>query len=455
MKTCLISSTNWPPTLDNPEPDRLLAPLKTVIGHINQLDAELSKVVMLGAGVSVDHDYCSLVKKVLFDGGHPEVDFRAIPNNDPSYLSRIISTTAFEAKLRGENLLIDLTSGPKSRAALMLGAASALPDAKIVCCESFGGEFRVTEIPSLEKYNEWLGPHGLLVRNYKREIENIRHISGGAKLFPTLERISEAVADFLETTARFDHNESPGPRTDLVTIAEQISNKIVPKQILGIDVRGKWQGNNYGKTCDHDIRANAKSDAVKAIARSSQTLYRLRCHLAHPNPLNRYQVLMFLDSMSFLINSICNCVDQSEQTTLEPEVPGLYVALDGDDVGRRFEELIADSTTINDALLLRTWSLNIQKQLKHYLFDLCEKWEGSYIAQTGDGFIAFVNANFLNEIVEQFRPYLLDATVSVGIGPTLKDAYLALKLCKARNRGGGFYLSMDERAEKLLWSISK
>lgn len=43
----------------------------------------------------------------------------------------------------------------------------------------------------------------------------------------------------------------------------------------------------------------------------------------------------------------------------------------------------------------------------------------------------------------------MDATVTVGIGRTVKEAYLALKLGKARNRGGIFF-SLDPPDEAIL-----
>jgi len=128
----------------------------------------------------------------------------------------------------------------------------------------------------------------------------------------------------------------------------------------------------------------------------------------------------------------------------------MFIAVDGDDVGRRFEERLAVCETHEQTESLSLWSQRMQQDLSDYLLELMKSWEGSFLARTGDGFLAsFPAIHFLN-LRAQFRPRLMDATVTVGIGRTVKEAYLALKLGKARNRGGGIFFSLDPPDEVIL-----
>lgn len=452
----LLCSTNWPPNQSNPDPNRILSPLRTVVQYLHDTNVNIEKLILLGSGDVVDFDYGGLVKQRIFDNSiSPEIDVRAFPDNDPAKISRLLSATAVEARNLKSEVWVDLTSGPKSRAAILLGAASALPDAVIICCESSESGFRVTQIPSLQQYNSWLGPQGLLVRNYKAEIEQIQHIELDTKISPVIARMSDAVSDVLGLNSSEPYINAIGPRTDLTNLAEWIANRAVPQYFLGLEPSNRWQSRNRGETCDADIRSQANSELLRTVARSSQVLYQLRCLFSHPADWTRADVLLFLDVLSYLTESLHRKFkDTPLDIGKELGGDGLYVALDGDDVGRRFEERLADATSLEAALSLRSWSFSVQDQLMRYLFELTEKWRAVFLARTGDGFLVLLDHAALSDIEDQFRPKLPDATVSVGLGPSAKDAYLALKLCKARNRGGGMYFSMEGPEERILWVSS-
>jgi hypothetical protein len=126
--------------------------------------------------------------------------------------------------------------------------------------------------------------------------------------------------------------------------------------------------------------------------------------------------------------------------------------LDGDDVGKRFAERLVTCSTDKDMDDLANWSHGIQVALSLHMLTLQDRWNASVLAQTGDGFVARFPAGHLQRFGMEFRPMLLDLRVTVGVGPTVKDAFLALRLGKARNRGGGLFYSLDTGQEAILWS---
>jgi hypothetical protein len=137
-------------------------------------------------------------------------------------------------------------------------------------------------------------------------------------------------------------------------------------------------------------------------------------------------------------------------TSLRPR-DEMYLAVDGDDVGRRFEEQLASCVDAKDVAALHLWSHSIQQELSGYMLDLVEIWDGRFVARTGDGFLAAFPAESYLDLISRFRPRLPGATVTTGIGHSVKEAYLALKLGKARNRGGGILYGFDPPKEELLW----
>jgi hypothetical protein len=160
--------------------------------------------------------------------------------------------------------------------------------------------------------------------------------------------------------------------------------------------------------------------------------------------------LALLDTLAFLVTRI-----QDEPHGPKPghgaNSPRFYIAIDGDDVGRRFESLLTNSRSDTD-FEIRAWSLQIQNELSYLLLDLTSRWDATPLAMTGDGFLASVPREHIDEVKETFRPrFSSGITASTGLGPSIKDAYLALKLCKASNRGGGLYYSKEPPAEDVAW----
>jgi len=129
----------------------------------------------------------------------------------------------------------------------------------------------------------------------------------------------------------------------------------------------------------------------------------------------------------------------------------MFIAVDGDDIGRRFEERLANCEYSEDVEALCSWGKNIQLTLSAHMLELQQRWDAVFLARTGDGFIASFQADRFSNIKNRFRPRLGAETVTVGIGRTVKEAYLSLKLGKARNRGGGFFFSLNPLEEKILW----
>lgn len=450
---CLVCSTNWPPNLREPEPARLLAPLKTLVDHLAETQIRLVSVEMIGAGQSVDYDYCKLVKEHMFGGASaPRLHLRDIPDDDPGRIAELLSTSAGSARRLGAALWVDLTPGPKARAAIVLGAASAIPEVRIVCSEPSADGFRVRLLPCLEDYNSWLGSHGVLVRNYRAEIERAGELVSGAAHLPSIAGLAGAVCHFLGWDAGEAQAEALRPGADLLVLAEWLANRVVPQEILGFPA--EWRKNNRAEARDKDIRALG-SEAQRLAARSSQALYHARCLSGHPGEWTRSEGVLLLDLLSYLTQRLRSQVAKPLDPAGGLGGDGLYVAIDGDDVGRRFEEHLAQATSLAAALELRDWSAAVQRQLSRQFLQLSERWGGVFLARTGDGFLAVVHPRARSEIRNEFRPTLPDATVSAGLGPTVKDAYLALKLCKARNRGGGLYMSLADHEEEVMWQRSQ
>ena len=84
---------------------------------------------------------------------------------------------------------------------------------------------------------------------------------------------------------------------------------------------------------------------------------------------------------------------------------------------------------------------------------LQEQCDGVFLVRTGDGFLAAIPQDKLPILKNVFHPKNSTVPVTIGIGKTVKEAYLALKLSKAKNRGGGIFFSLDPPEEKILWPL--
>jgi hypothetical protein len=101
-------------------------------------------------------------------------------------------------------------------------------------------------------------------------------------------------------------------------------------------------------------------------------LWRIRCVFAHEAPA-REDAMALLDCLSFLAFRLSDSSSLSvkSQTTLEDR---MFIAIDGDDVGRRFEERLAECVDMNDAMNLHLWSQRVQRELSHLMVVLRDEW---------------------------------------------------------------------------------
>lgn len=451
----VLCSSNWNPRFPDADPNKMLGPLRTMISYIERSELRLSRVILIKGAHQSDGDYCSLVQNDLAAKGTIATAFE-IDNGSPANVASHVSNAASRALLDDAELWTDLTPGPKDRTALIFAAASAVPGVKIAYSEAVSNQqFEVRFLPRLDSYNQWLGRHGILIRNYCEELRSLaQQAADSNKGFNYLSLLS-AISDLLGSQASVDVP-MLSPRTDLLKLAEWISNTVVPANLLQVSrALRKWQTNTEGKACDQDIR-NYKDEWFGSAGRASQLVYQLRCLHAHPRReggrnLEQYDAVALLDGLAFLAARLKAFGFHQAEIATQENVDTMYIAVDGDDVGRRFEERLADCLSAEQADALRFWSRRMQQELSLNMINLMESWDGSFLARTGDGFLATISAMHFDDVKERFRPTLLDATVTTGIGRSVKEAYLALKLGKARNRGGGTYFSLSPPEEQILW----
>lgn len=454
QKIYLLCSTNWNPRFPNAPPNQMLAPLRTALKHLEQNEFELVKLILIKGTFEQDNQYCSLVIQELAG----KAAFSAeVDDGASSKIASYVSRYADEAWLHQSELWVDLTPGPKQRTAVIFAAASAVPDVSIMYAElGIGGEYELRSFPGLDSYNQWLGRHGILIRNYAEELRDLAEAAQNAgRGFDTASLLS-SVSDMLGSPPGITPS-ALSPRSNLLTLAEWVSNVAVPQNLPGLSLSSKirsWQSYDSGKTCDDGIR-NLSNEWLRSAGRASQMVYQLRNLFAHPTrdgyQLGIHDAMALLDGLIFLAARLKlntqRLVRQVEKAYDKP----IFIAVDGDDVGRRFEERLANCVNPEQVESLRRWSQRMHQDLSDHMIELMDCWEASFIARTGDGFLASVPTIHFDELKTHFRPRLLDATVTTGIGCTVKDAYLALKLGKARNRGGGIFFSLNPFDETILW----
>ena len=108
----------------------------------------------------------------------------------------------------------------------------------------------------------------------------------------------------------------------------------------------------------------------------------------------------------------------------------LFIAIDGDDVGRRIEYLVL----LNKTNALLQFSLQYQEGMTWLENILVEKLNAQIVFNGGDNLLATIpsNSNLLEEI-EKIRTKFEEqtqTTLSIGIGNTPRESYFALKLAK-------------------------
>lgn len=449
-KVHLLCSANW-----GADPERMLKPLETMLEHLRSNSYELCKVIIVRGNQAQDQEYCAKAQKLL----PSSVDFSApVDTGQAVKVAGLLSRSAEEAVRDGAELWIDLTPGPKQRIAIFFAAASAIRQVQIVYSERVSnGQYRITNVPLLESYNDWLGTHGIRIRNYGEELHDLAlkaQAENSGKF--QLQKILAAISDLL-TNAPGAGGNALGIKSELLTLAEWTANTAVPTEVFAIQNlssrgRNSWQSKDKGKNCDDNIRnANNTDEWHRSAGRVSQAIYQIRCLYAH-DAGKEEDALMMLDGLAFLAARF-RSLAKGQQAKPAKQGEILFLAADGDDVGRRFEEYLAVCVEDRQVDELLAWSQSIQRGLSERLIELMDEWEGQFIARTGDGFLASVPAKYLHQLSQTFQPKLpaTNVTTTIGIGRSVKDAYLALKLGKARNRGGGLFFSLNPPEELVLW----
>jgi hypothetical protein len=108
----------------------------------------------------------------------------------------------------------------------------------------------------------------------------------------------------------------------------------------------------------------------------------------------------------------------------------LYIAIDGDDVGQRLEHFVLT----NDIDGLITFSRAYQSRVAWLSAKLSSELRATILFCAGDSLLASMAyscsaAVALDQVRKEFADGV-ERTLSIGIGSTPREAYLALKLAK-------------------------
>ena len=116
-------------------------------------------------------------------------------------------------------------------------------------------------------------------------------------------------------------------------------------------------------------------------------------------------------------------------------ISSFYIAIDGDNVGRKIEYLIVT----NQPEKLALFSKNYHKAMIWLKETLESNLNAEVVFSGGDSLLAFSQKiqmppfNDLEILKSKFSEKS-ETTLSIGIGGTLRQAYFALKLAKAKGR---------------------
>ena len=444
-----VCLANTPPQEDDEKAlENSLHPLRTLLEYLESKQLVLKQLVFLLAS-SRDDGYCDAARRIvreLLPGSRIDVLQRWAL--DPDRIAMIVSEQVLQAQREGAKLVLDLTAGPKDRAAALYVASAVFPPSQVEVLYARrqpSGRYELEPVRPLGHFNPWLARHGVLMRNYKDDLLRLKGITE-AQGYRDLD-LEHAVMDVLDRLVLPAGGLDLGPRVLLLRLAEKLW-EVVRKTYLGPSMAG-----DAGEPkVDEAIRALKQNALAKSITRAGQTTWNLRNYLAHQEyRADQKHVLAFLDLLVFLAAVLGG--EEAAAAAVGPELPdAVVVAVDGDDIGKQFEERLAQCATGQDAQRLAQWSWQIQRDLTGHMLHLQSSWDAVFLARTGDGFLAQVPQRYLKDLAERFRPRLNGVTASTGVGPTVKEAYLALKLCKAMNRGGGMFFSFAELRERRLWS---
>jgi GTP cyclohydrolase III len=113
-----------------------------------------------------------------------------------------------------------------------------------------------------------------------------------------------------------------------------------------------------------------------------------------------------------------------------------FIAIDGDDVGHKLEYYML----INDQSTLNKFSTAFSNSMNWLEDKLSTDFSATVIFTGGDNLLARLDANAPNNLPEILELLRLEfsnksqSTLSIGIGRSPREAYLALKLAKASGK---------------------
>lgn len=112
----------------------------------------------------------------------------------------------------------------------------------------------------------------------------------------------------------------------------------------------------------------------------------------------------------------------------------IYLAADGDDVGRKIEFFIV----MNQMDLLTDFFNNFQAAMAWFAEKLSKEFDAEIIFNGGDSLLARLQVNevLIDELEDSRSEFsnLSHTTISIGIGDNPRQAYFALKLAKASGK---------------------
>jgi len=420
-----------------------------MLSHLIAEGCQLVRLILIGGDHQNDQRYCSLANLLLSDKGiKADVEFNIRPSDEPAALAKLVSNTVRSATADKAELWVDLTPGPKERSAVIFASASAVSDARIFYSPFEDGSYKVRQLAQMGSYNQWIGQHGIRIRNYREEIASLAEMYEHERPVRR-DEIDLAISDLLGVHPGLDEVIS-SPRANLITLAEWAAKD--KAHILLGTASQDWKGKE-----DEAIRkVNQIDSKTRSAGRASQLVYQLRCLFGHDKESGQQptmsDAIALLDCLA-LLSARFSLLNSPSRLPTRLLVERIFVAVDGDDVGRKFERRLADCVGIEDVLALEQWSQQIQRELSDLMLRLQEQCEGVFLVRTGDGFLAAIPQDNFPLLDNAFSQNNSIVSVTTGIGKTVKDAYLALKLGKAKNRGGGIFFSLNPPEEKILWPV--
>jgi hypothetical protein len=446
----VICSTNPP---SNPATKEVwqnsTASLATLMEELRERDHDLRRIVFVSSNTDDDLQWCRQARTIIDRSPwpHAQLEIRYVGNHLD--VATAVSQELEISRRGGAALIVDLTPGPKDRSAAIYVAASVLQSVTMLYAERHAGGFKHREVPLLGDFNSWMSRHGVLVRDYRQELADLPATSAYGDRRPlSAGELAQAIADLLVSSGDLGIT-VPGPRANLLTLMESVREGVW-QTVMG-------QSRPSSGAAEDDVLRDQRNwdEWHRSAGRAAQALWVLRSLFAHSQPAGlqpqRPDAIAALDMMAFLAARLRQPLQESNEDAAKADTPQVFVILDGDDVGKRFTERLVTCADEKDMDDLADWSHGIQASLYLHMLTLQEHWSASFIAQTGDGFVARFPVAHLKSFAQEFRPTLLDLPVTVGVGPTVKDAFMALRLGKARNRGGGLFHSLSTGQEAVLW----